>query len=223
MNSILYIVATPIGNMQDITLRSLEILKSVDFIISEDTRETLKLLNFFNIKKKQISYRDENHFKVYSKILSLLKSGYSLALVSDRGTPLISDPGFKLVREVLKEGYKVESLPGPSSILTALVLSGLPTDKFLFLGFLPKTSQLRHKYLSKYGNLDATLILFEAPSRIIPVLNDIQATLGNRNVCIARELTKLNEEVYRFNLQDLEHQKIDLRGEFVILISKEGL
>lgn len=223
MNSILYIVATPIGNMQDITLRSLEILKSVDFIISEDTRETLKLLNFFNIKKKQISYRDENHFKVYSKILSLLKSGYSLALVSDRGTPLISDPGFKLVREVLKEGYKVESLPGPSSILTALVLSGLPTDKFLFLGFLPKTSQLRHKYLSKYGNLDATLILFEAPSRIIPVLNDIKATLGNRNVCIARELTKLNEEVYRFNLQDLEHQKIDLRGEFVILISKEGL
>jgi len=222
MKPILYIVATPIGNMQDITLRSLETLKSVDYIISEDTRETLKLLNFFNISKPQFSYRDENHYKVIDKILNLLESGCSLALVSDRGTPLISDPGFKLIREVLKNGYKVESLPGPSSILTALTLSGLPSDKFIFLGFLPKTSQLRQKTLIKYGNLDATLILFEAPSRITPVLNDIKLCLGNRSVCVAKELSKLNEEVYRFNLLDLDNQKIDLRGEFVVLISKEG-
>jgi len=222
MKPILYIVATPIGNMQDITLRSLDTLKSVDYIISEDTRETLKLLNFFNISKPQFSYRDENHYKVIDKILNLLESGCSLALVSDRGTPLISDPGFKLIREVLKNGYKVESLPGPSSILTALTLSGLPSDKFIFLGFLPKTSQLRQKTLIKYGNLDATLILFEAPSRITPVLNDIKLCLGNRSVCVAKELSKLNEEVYRFNLLDLDSQKIDLRGEFVVLISKEG-
>lgn len=222
MKPILYIVATPIGNMQDITLRSLETLKTVDYIISEDTRETLKLLNFFNISKPQFSYRDENHYKVIDKILNLLESGCSLALVSDRGTPLISDPGFKLIREVLKNGYKVESLPGPSSILTALTLSGLPSDKFIFLGFLPKTSQLRQKTLIKYGNLDATLILFEAPSRITPVLNDIKLCLGNRSVCVAKELSKLNEEVYRFNLLDLDNQKIDLRGEFVVLISKEG-
>jgi len=219
----LYIVATPIGNMQDITIRALDILKSVDYIISEDTRETLKLLNFFQISKPQISYRDENHYKVFEKILNLLESGCSLALVSDRGTPLISDPGFKLVREVIKKGFKVESLPGSSSILTALTLSGLPTDKFIFLGFLPKTSQLRQKTLLRYGNLDATLILFEAPSRILPVLKDIKDSLGNRNVCVAKELTKLNEEIYRFNLNDLENQKIDLRGEFVVLISKEDL
>lgn len=223
MNSTLYIVATPIGNMQDITIRALDILKSVDYIISEDTRETLKLLNFFKISKTQISYRDENHYKVFEKILNLLESGCSLALVSDRGTPLISDPGFKLVREVIKKGFKVESLPGSSSILTALTLSGLPTDKFIFLGFLPKTSQLRQKTLLRYGNLDATLILFEAPSRILPVLKDIKDSLGNRNVCVAKELTKLNEEIYRFNLNDLENQKIDLRGEFVVLISKEDL
>lgn len=223
MNPTLYIVATPIGNMQDITIRALDILKSVDYIISEDTRETLKLLNFFKISKTQISYRDENHYKVFEKILNLLESGCSLALVSDRGTPLISDPGFKLVREVIKKGFKVESLPGSSSILTALTLSGLPTDKFIFLGFLPKTSQLRQKTLLRYGNLDATLILFEAPSRILPVLKDIKDSLGNRNVCVAKELTKLNEEIYRFNLNDLENQKIDLRGEFVVLISKEDL
>lgn len=223
MNPTLYIVATPIGNMQDITIRALDILKSVDYIISEDTRETLKLLNFFKISKTQISYRDENHYKVFEKILNLLESGCSLALVSDRGTPLISDPGFKLVREVIKKGFKVESLPGSSSILTALTLSGLPTDKFIFLGFLPKTSQLRQKTLLRYGNLDATLILFEAPSRILPVLKDIKDSLGNRNVCVAKELTKLNEEIYRFNLKDLENQKIDLRGEFVVLISKEDL
>ena len=223
MNSTLYIVSTPIGNMQDITFRALDIIKNADYIISEDTRETQKLLNYFQISKNQISYRDENHYKVLPKILDLLSSGCSLALVTDRGTPLISDPGFKLVKEVIKNGYKVDSIPGPSSVITALTLSGLPTDRFIFLGFLPKSEKQRKDTFEKYGNLDSTLIFFESPNRISKFLEEAKSVLGNRNVCVAKELTKVNQEVYRFNLQDLESQKIDLRGEFVVLISKEGL
>ena len=223
MNSTLFIVSTPIGNMQDITFRALDIIKNADYIISEDTRETQKLLNYFQISKNQISYRDENHYKVLPKILDLLSSGCSLALVTDRGTPLISDPGFKLVKEVIKNGYKVDSIPGPSSVITALTLSGLPTDRFIFLGFLPKSEKQRKDTFEKYGNLDSTLIFFESPNRISKFLEEAKSVLGNRNVCVAKELTKVNQEVYRFNLQDLESQKIDLRGEFVVLISKEGL
>lgn len=223
MNSTLFIVSTPIGNMQDITFRALDIIKNADYIISEDTRETQKLLNYFQISKNQISYRDENHYKVLPKILDLLSSGCSLALVTDRGTPLISDPGFKLVKEVIKNGYKVDSIPGPSSVITALTLSGLPTDRFIFLGFLPKSEKQRKDTFEKYGNLDSTLIFFESPNRITKFLEEAKSVLGNRNVCVAKELTKVNQEVYRFNLQDLESQKIDLRGEFVVLISKEGL
>lgn len=223
MNSTLFIVSTPIGNMQDITFRALDIIKNADYIISEDTRETQKLLNYFQISKNQISYRDENHYKVLPKILDLLSSGCSLALVTDRGTPLISDPGFKLVKEVIKNGYKVDSIPGPSSVITALTLSGLPTDRFIFLGFLPKSEKQRKDTFEKYGNLDSTLIFFESPTRITKFLEEAKSVLGNRNVCVAKELTKVNQEVYRFNLQDLESQKIDLRGEFVVLISKEGL
>lgn len=223
MNSTLFIVSTPIGNMQDITFRAIEVIKNADYIISEDTRETQKLLNYFQISKNQISYRDENHYKVLPKILDLLSSGCSLALVTDRGTPLISDPGFKLVKEVIKNGYNVDSIPGPSSVITALTLSGLPTDRFIFLGFLPKSEKQRKDTFEKYGNLDSTLIFFESPNRISKFLEEAKSVLGNRNVCVAKELTKVNQEVYRFNLQDLESQKIDLRGEFVVLISKEGL
>lgn len=223
MNSTLFIVSTPIGNMQDITFRAIDVIKNADYIISEDTRETQKLLNYFQISKNQISYRDENHYKVLPKILDLLSSGCSLALVTDRGTPLISDPGFKLVKEVIKNGYKVDSIPGPSSVITALTLSGLPTDRFIFLGFLPKSEKQRKDTFEKYGNLDSTLIFFESPTRITKFLEEAKSVLGNRNVCVAKELTKVNQEVYRFNLQDLESQKIDLRGEFVVLISKEGL
>lgn len=223
MNSTLYIIATPIGNMQDITFRALDILKNVEYIISEDTRETQKLLNFFGITKNQISYRDENHYKVLPKILDLMASGCSVALVTDRGTPLISDPGYKLVKEVIKNGYQVDSIPGPSSVITALTLSGLPSDRFIFLGFLPKSEKHRKDMLERYGNLDSTLIFFESPNRITKFLEEAKSVLGNRNVCVAKELTKLNQEVYRFNLKDLDSQHIDLRGEFVVLISKEGL
>ena len=217
----LFIVASPIGNMGDITLRALEVLKDVSYILSEDTRETQKLLNYFEIQKTQISYRDQNHVQVLAKILDLMENGNDLAILSDRGTPLISDPGYKLVREVIGKGYEVVSIPGPSSVIASLVISGLPTDKFCFLGFLPRTESQRVKIIQKYGELDSTLIFFESPYRILKLLEEVKKTLGNREVCVVKELTKLHEEIYRFNLSDLDKTKIDLRGEFVVLVSKE--
>jgi 16S rRNA (cytidine1402-2'-O)-methyltransferase len=220
MQGKLYIVASPIGNLEDISIRALNTLKEVSFILSEDTRETQKILNHFIINKPQISYRDQNHQNVINKVLSILKDGLDIALLSDRGTPLISDPGYKLVRDAIKEGIKVESIPGPSAVTTALVVSGLPTDRFIFLGFLPKSEKQRNEMLTKYGNLESTLILFESPFRISKLLNEIKESLGQRDVVVAKELTKLHEEVYRFNLKDLENQNIDARGEFVVLVSK---
>ena len=217
----LYIVASPIGNMDDITLRALKVLKDVSYILSEDTRETQKLLNHFDIQKPQISYRDQNHSSVLIKIIDLMENENDLAILSDRGTPLISDPGFKLAREVINKGFEVVSVPGPSSVISALVVSGLPTDKFSFLGFLPRTESQRVKIIQKYGELDSTLIFFESPYRIQKLLQEVKETLGDRDVCVAKELTKLHEEVYRFNLKDLSSIKIDLRGEFVVLVSKE--
>ena len=220
MSGTLYIVASPIGNLEDISFRALKTLKEYSFILSEDTRETQKLLNHFEIEKSQISYRDQNHSIVVKKIITILSEGLNIALLSDRGTPLISDPGYKLVREVLNAGYKVESIPGPSAVISSLVVSGLPTDRFIFLGFLPKSDKQRKEMLTLYGNLKSTLIVFESPFRIAKLLQEIKESLGNRDIVVAKELTKLHEEVYRFNLNDLENQKIDTRGEFVVLISK---
>lgn len=216
----LFIVASPIGNLDDISFRAINTLKEVDFILSEDTRETQKILNHFSIVKPQISYRDQNHQIVVRRIIDILNDGLNLALLSDRGTPLISDPGYKLVRDLINHGFKVESIPGPSSVISALVVSGLPTDRFIFIGFLPKSDNQRFEMLKKYGNLESTLIIFESPFRIAKLLDEIKKSLGDRDVVVAKELTKLHEEVYRFNLKDLEIQKIDTRGEFVVLISK---
>jgi len=207
--------------MDDITLRALKVIKDVSYILSEDTRETQKLLHHFEIQKPQISYRDQNHSSVLVKIIDLMENENDLAIISDRGTPLISDPGFKLVREVISKGFEVISVPGPSSVISALVVSGLPSDKFSFLGFLPRTESQRVKIIQKYGELDSTLIFFESPYRIQKLLQEVKKTLGDRDVCVAKELTKLHEEVYRFNLKDLSSVKIDLRGEFVVLVSKE--
>lgn len=220
MSGKLFIVASPIGNLEDISFRAVSTLKEVDFILSEDTRETQKILNHFSISKPQISYRDQNHQLVINRIKDILSDGLNLALLSDRGTPLISDPGFKLVRDVINAGFKVESIPGPSSVISALVVSGLPTDRFIFLGFLPKSEKQRLEMLEKYGKLESTLILFESPFRIVKLLEEVKLSLGERDVVVAKELTKLHEEVYRFNLRELESQKIDTRGEFVVLISK---
>ena len=153
----------------------------------------------------------------------MLSNRCSLALVTDRGTPLISDPGFKLVKEIIKKGFNVDSIPGPSSVITALTLSGLPSDRFIFLGFAPKSEKHRKDLFEKYGNLESTLIFFESPNRITRFLEEAKSVLGNRNVCVAKELTKVNQEVYRFNLSELDSQNLDLRGEFVVLISKEGV
>jgi len=218
----LFLVATPIGNMEDISARALKALADVDYILSEDTRETQKLLNHFNIQKSQISYRDQNHNKILKDIIELLESGLNIALVSDRGTPLISDPGYKLVRELIDRGIKIESIPGPSSVIDALVLSGLPTDKFVFLGFLPRSKSQIEKILLQYGELDATLIILESPYRVLTLLDIAFDVLGAREVAVCKELTKLHEEVYRFNLGNRHGQPIDLRGEFVVLISKKS-
>lgn len=222
MTGKLFLVATPIGNMDDISARALKTLADVDYILSEDTRETQKLLNFYKIEKTQISYRDQNHEKVKKQVIDLLQSGLNVALVSDRGTPLISDPGYKLVRDLIEENIKIESIPGPSSVIDALVISGLPTDKFVFLGFLPRSKSQITKILEKYGELDATLIIFESPYRLLSLIETANEVLGgDRNVVVCKELTKLHEEVYRFYLAQWRLQKIDLRGEFVVLISKK--
>lgn len=219
----LFIVATPIGNMSDITLRALEILRGADLIISEDTRETDKILKKHEISKSQLSYRDQNHAIMLPKITKILESGQSVALISDSGTPLISDPGYKLVRELIKKGFVVQSIPGPSALVSALVGSGFPTDKFSFLGFLPKSKNDRLKLLKSYGDKEATLIIYESPFRIIKLLEEISESLGERHVCLANEMTKLHERVIRGKVSDLlnTYSKLKLRGEFVVLVAKE--
>lgn len=219
----LYIVSGPIGNLDDITIRALNILKSVDLVVSEDTRETKKLLDHFNITVEQFSYRDQNHNSVTPKIIEFLEIGKSIALVSDSGTPAISDPGFKLVRDVTRKGIKVSPIPGASAVITALSVGGLPTDRFTFLGFLPKSESQRIDLLKKYGNQDSTLIIYESPYRIVKLLNEILESLGDRTICIARELTKLHEQIVTDTVSNLlnHFQKIPPKGEFVVLIAKE--
>ncbi|MBT6401456.1 16S rRNA (cytidine(1402)-2'-O)-methyltransferase [candidate division WWE3 bacterium] len=218
----LFIVATPIGNMKDFTKRAVEVLKDVDLILSEDTRETKKLLDSYNLTTDQISYRDQNHKKVFPRILDLLSIGKDLALVSDSGTPLISDPGFKLVQEVIRADYEVVTIPGPSAVISALSISGLPTDKFVFLGFLPKGRGQRAKILKEYGKLDATLVIYESPHRLEKILKDISDSLGNRYVALCGELTKMHEKCIRGFADDLLDMTTGHRGEYVVLIAKEG-
>ncbi len=222
-DSKLYIVSTPIGNMSDITLRALEVLKSVDLILSEDTRETDKLLKKYGFSKPQISYRDQNHNRVIEQIKDMIKNGQSLALVSDSGTPLISDPGFKLVRELALENIKLETIPGPSAVTAALSVSGLPTDKFLFVGFLPKSAVQIEKFFEKYSDIDATLIFYESPFRLSKSMQIAQKVLGHRQACVCNDLTKMYEEVVRGSLTDISNQYLNkkIKGEFVVLIAKK--
>ncbi|MFZ2663937.1 MAG: 16S rRNA (cytidine(1402)-2'-O)-methyltransferase [Patescibacteria group bacterium] len=220
----LFIVATPIGNLSDITLRAIETLKSVDLILSEDTRETDKILKKYEISKPQLSYRDQNHNTMLPKVVSMLNSSSSIALISDSGTPLISDPGYKLIRDLIQKDFNVISIPGPSAVISSIVSSGFPTDKFSFVGFLPKSSGDRKKVLKSYGDLDSTLIIYESPFRIIKLLKEIKEVLGDRFVCLANEMTKIHEKFIRNSvslvLKDLEGKK--LKGEFVVLIGKKG-
>lgn len=225
----LYIVATPIGNLQDITLRAIETLKKVDFILSEDTRKTgfflEKILGQKMPREKLASYYEQNELQRIPGVIQLLEAGYDVALVSDAGTPLISDPGFKLVRECVDKGIKVISIPGASSVTSALVVSGLPTDKFLFLGFLPKRKGHRGTLLKNIKTMQKlvkpTIILFEAPHRLIGTLEEIMEVFGDIEVVVTRELTKIYEEVKKGNTSDLinHYKKIKPRGEIVLLFN----
>ncbi len=216
----LYIVATPIGNLEDITMRALRILNEVDFIAAEDTRQISKLCQHYKIEEVKFSlYHDHNQGKAMPEILDLLKN-FSVALVSDAGTPLISDPGYKLVRACLAHNFQVIPIPGATSIITALSASGLPTDQFTFLGFLPRTTERKLKMLEPWKNYPGTLVFFESPHRILYTIKDLhEAFDGQGQLVIGRELTKLHEEFVRGSFKDvLENlEKKAPRGEYVIL------
>lgn len=217
----LYVTATPIGNAGDITLRALAVLRGCDAILAEDTRTTARLLAIHAISRPLLSYNDHNAPRLRPAILERLARGERLVLVSDAGTPLVSDPGYKLVREALAAGANVHALPGASATLAALVLSGLPTDHFLFAGFLPTGSSARRSALDELKSLRATLIFFEAPQRLAESLRDMQETLGPRQAAIGRELTKLHEEVRRDDLGALAACYADTltaRGEVTVIV-----
>ena len=217
----LYLVATPIGNLGDITLRALETLAGVDIIACEDTRITRRLLERFSINATLKQYHEHNAEQARPKILEALANGSSIALVSDAGTPLISDPGFKLVREVSAAGFPVIALPGPSSVLTALSVAALPTDRFFFEGFLPSKQNARRTRITELARIDATLVMFESGTRVQDSLQDLASIMGARDAAICRELTKLHEEVRRAPLNELAaiSDTLETRGEFVLVIA----
>lgn len=216
----LYLVATPIGNLGDITLRALETLAGVDAVACEDTRITHRLMERFAIRTALTPYHEHNAAIARPKLLARLAQGEAIALVSDAGTPLISDPGFKLVREASLAGHTIIALPGPSSVLAALAVGALPTDRFFFEGFLPSKQNARRTRLTELSHIDATLVLFEAGTRVQETLKDVVAILGQRDGAVCRELTKLHEEVNRGTLAELAAQAdtLETRGEFVLVI-----
>lgn len=219
---ILYIVSTPIGNLEDITLRALRILKEVSLIAAEDTRLTRKLLTHYDISTPTVSYYEHNRFTRIPKIIDHLNTGKDVAVVTDAGTPGISDPAYKLIRAAIESGNRIEAIPGPSASITALTASGLPTDRFIFEGFLPHKKSRKAK-LTRLSAIEATVIFYESPKRIVRTLKDILEFMGDRPAVIGRELTKLHEEMIRGNVSKLlSHftQKTP-RGEFVIMIGKD--
>jgi len=213
----LYIVSTPIGNLGDVTQRAVEILSTVSLIAAEDTRRTRILLNRYEIQTPLSSYNSYNKFKKGPLFMSRLKKGESIALVSDAGTPGVSDPHYHLVQLAINEGIFVNAVPGPSALLAALTVSGLPMDKFVFEGFLPRKKG-RATRLENLAEEKRTLVIFESPNRIQKTLKDILKVFGNRQVAIARELTKIHEEVIRGNLQDIGNQDRKWKGELTLVI-----
>lgn len=217
---ILYICPTPIGNLEDITLRTLRVLEEVDLIAAEDTRHTLKLLNHYNIKKPLTSYHEHNKVEKGKMLIEKLKEGIDIALVTDAGMPGISDPGEDIIRLAINNQVNIVALPGASALITGLVLSGLSTDKFVFEGFLSSKKKARREELKSLKEERRTIILYEAPHRVLDLLKDMKDILGNRRLAIARELTKIHEEVFRGNIleaiQKFEEEKP--RGEFVLII-----
>jgi 16S rRNA (cytidine1402-2'-O)-methyltransferase len=221
MHVALYIVSTPIGNLEDITYRAVRILGEVDLILAEDTRVSKKLLNHYNISKPMLSYHDFNKEKVTPQIIKRLKDNESIALMSDAGTPGIADPAFNLVREAILENISVYPLPGASAILSALVCSGLPTDRFVFEYFLPHKSSQRLRLFEQFKNEHRTVIFYESPHRIIKVIGEMNSVLANVTVVIGRELTKIHEEFLRGTPQELlaHFTKKPPKGEMVVLLN----
>src|SRR5437762_958989 len=222
MPGMLYIIATPIGNLEDITQRALRILGEVDLIACEDTRHTRKLLNHFGINKTTISYHEHNERERAAELCDLLEGGKNLGLVSDAGTPLINDPGFRIVQAAIERGISVVSVPGPSAVVTALAASGLPTDTFFFGGFLPARASARRAKLEQVLAFPGTLVFYEAPHRIAKTLKDALNVLGDRAAAVGRELTKIHEEFVRGKLSELaKHfsENRPVRGEIVLMIS----
>lgn len=220
----LYIIATPIGNLEDITFRAVRILKEVDFILCEDTRQTRKLLDKYDIKKATLSYHEHSKLQRIEKIVDLLRNGKNLALVSDAGTPAISDPGGKLVEEVLRTlggEVKIIPIPGPSAVAAAASISGFPTDKFLFLGF-PPHKKGRNKFFQKIVESELTTIFYESTYRILKSLEELRAAAGEREIVVCRELTKMFETIYRGTVSEvIEKLKLDTtKGEFAIVVKR---
>ena len=216
----LYIVSTPIGNLGDMSIRAIDTLKQVDFVVSEDTRKTGVLLKHFDIHKPQISFREDNEKRTLPKLMGLLNSGNNIALVSDAGTPSVSDPGFTLVREVLDASIEFTAIPGPTALITALVLSGLPVHSFTFRGFPPRKSGPRKRWLAIDDTSPHTLIFYESPYRLKAFLQDAFEVYGDRPIAIANDLTKKFETVYRGLLSELieRFQSEAIRGEYCVVI-----
>lgn len=220
---VLYLVATPIGNMGDITLRAIETLRDVDLVASEDTRKTGALLKHFDIKKPQISFHIFNEEQAGERLLAYLLEGKSVALVTNSGTPGISDPGFSLVRRAIQAGVPVTMAPGPVAFVMALVLSGLPTHSFTFLGFLPRKPGKRRNYLAAWKGIPHTLIYYESPHRLLASLRDALAVFGDREAAVANDLTKKFEAVWRGRLSELISRlsASEPKGEYTVVIGPE--
>ena len=214
----LYLIATPIGNMEDITYRAINVLKSVSVIFSEDTRVTNQLLSYYNIKNKLISSHQYNEKENIDKLLKYLNDGQDVGLVTDRGTPIISDPGYYLAKAAISNNYNVVSIPGATAFVSALITSNIDAQPFTFFGFLNSKSSKRRKELEELKNNKYTVIFYESPHRLIDTLNDMLKILGNRNISISREITKKFEEIYRGTISDVINELDVLKGEFVIVV-----
>ena len=219
----LYFISTPIGNLNDISLRAIDVIRSSDYLYAEDTRNLKKLLKFINLKVKSKSLHEHNEQKASLEIIENIKNGKTISIVSDAGTPVVSDPGYKLIQICLKENIKYTLIPGPSSVLSSLVMSGLSPDKFSFYGFIPRKAGDQNRFLETLSNDVKTSIVFESPKRIKKTLNNLQKFVGkNRKISLCKEMTKIHEDVFRGKIseiiKDIENDLINLKGELVLVI-----